>query len=348
MTSEFSRSHHADTNVCAGARPRAGRCRTVSLSACALLTLSGALAQNGPTIVSFGPLSQPVVAPGDIITLQIVGLKTVLPSVVKATGTPLPTELAGISVAFRRLGINLPGPPVAVPLFSIEQTRLCTDELLRPPPPTECLLTSITVQVPLFGAIPVGDHGGFFAISEDGVTSKLFYTGGSLVNVHVLTACARISDGSCGAVVPAVTHTNGSLVTASSPAKAGEVVVIYATGLGSTIVPVGQASPAPAARLGTFYLQFDFSPNARPRFPERAPFSPPRGPTPEFVGLTPGQVGLYQINVRIPEPIPPVTPCRVDATEGVNVISNLTITVATTAAPQYNSDGAAICVTPSQ
>jgi hypothetical protein len=313
-----------------------------------LLGLSGALAQSRPTIVGFGPPAQPAFAPGDILILQVVGLKTVLTGPIKASGPPLPTVLGGISVSFRRLGINLPGPPVAAPLFSIEQTLICTDELLRPPPPPDCLLTSITVQVPLFGATAVGDHGGFFSISENGVTGNLSWGRGSLVNIRVLDAC---SGGACGARVSAVTHADGTLVTAASPAKPGEVVVIYATGLGSTNPPVsaGQATPAPAPRAGSLYLQFDFSTNARPRFPEHTPFSPgPPGPTPEFVGLTPGQVGLYQINVKIPETIPPIPPCRISETEGVNVISNLTITVATSSASQNRSDGAGICVAPPQ
>ncbi len=194
-------------------------------------------------------------------------------------------------------------------------------------------------------------HGGYFAISEDGVTGHLFYAGGNLVNIHVLTACWSRSGAFCDARVPAVTHADGTLVTFDSPAKAGEVVVIYATGLGETDppVPAGQPTPTPAPRARyAFSLQFDFSPNARPRFPSRIPFSRPSGPAPEFVGLAPGQVGLYQINVRIPETIPPVALCHVDSTEGVNISSNLTITVATTNAPQNNSDGAAICVTPPQ
>jgi hypothetical protein len=189
-----------------------------------------------------------------------------------------------------------------------------------------------------------------FLISDNGVRSKVFGAAADPVDIHVLPACPDCDEPPGQRDLPrAVTHADGTLVSAASPATAGELVVIYATGLGETDpdVPLGQATPDPPPLVRKyFYLLFDFSPNARPRVPDHNPFARPFAPTPEFVGLTPGQVGLYQINVRIPDTIPPVPPCRVDAVEGVNVISNLTITVGTGASFYNNLDGAAICVAP--
>jgi uncharacterized protein (TIGR03437 family) len=82
---------------------------------------------------------------------------------------------------------------------------------------------------------------------------------------------------------------------AGSPAKAGDTVVIYTIGLGPTSpsVPSGTASPgSPLARvLGDTFVCFG---------PD-SPFQQAPCVAPGFVGLTPGLVGLYQLNVVIPQ-----------------------------------------------
>jgi hypothetical protein len=169
-----------------------------------------------------------------------------------------------------------------------------------------------------------------------------------------------------------VTHADGTLVTADAPGKAGEVLVIYAFGLGQTTpaVKTGSATPTPApvldpaSRLGsgrTLELQYDFRPNAEPSRPFNvltgviSP-TPPTAPVillaPVFVGLTPGQVGLYQINVQLPSAFPAaVLPCTTLAVGTGNpayppafVQSNLTIDIGGVS----SFDGAPICVQPGQ
>jgi hypothetical protein len=155
----------------------------------------------------------------------------------------------------------------------------------------------------------------------------------------------------CGGIV---THSDGSLITSDSPAKSGETVVIYAFGLGQTkpAVKTGDLTPMTAPRLGstTVAVQFDFRPNAMPSNPFVNPnvSGIPGSIVPEFVGLTPGQVGLYQINVKLPDTMPPVLPCS----QSLGVASNLTIDIASRTPSNMigppSFDGAPICVQPGQ
>jgi hypothetical protein len=96
-------------------------------------------------------------------------------------------------------------------------------------------------------------------------------------------------------------------------------------------------------------IQFDFRPNAMPSHPFVDPrIAAPVVPGPIFAGLTPGQVGLYQINVRIPDSLPRIPACTGVAPSPLisYVQSNLTIDIGGVSSLDF--DGAAICVQPPQ
>jgi uncharacterized protein (TIGR03437 family) len=90
---------------------------------------------------------------------------------------------------------------------------------------------------------------------------------------------------SSGAVV--AQHLDGSLILDTSPAAPGEYVVIYSSGLGATDIPVASGTASPA------------EPPARVADP---PVLTLNGNPVEvlFSGLTPGLVGLYQVNFQVP------------------------------------------------
>jgi uncharacterized protein (TIGR03437 family) len=86
---------------------------------------------------------------------------------------------------------------------------------------------------------------------------------------------------------------DGSLITAERPAAAGDVLIIYATGLGPVTQRIISGAPAPANPLAGVR-----DANISVRFGDVA------AQEVFFAGLTPGFVGLYQVNVRVPPGIP--------------------------------------------
>jgi uncharacterized protein (TIGR03437 family) len=95
-----------------------------------------------------------------------------------------------------------------------------------------------------------------------------------------------------------VTESNGATLTGTpgtQPVKAGDVIVIYAVGLGPTSpsVPDGTGSPsAPGLAEVPGTTQVCFGPES--------PFYQAPCAKASFTGLTPDAVGLYQITVTVP------------------------------------------------
>jgi uncharacterized protein (TIGR03437 family) len=82
------------------------------------------------------------------------------------------------------------------------------------------------------------------------------------------------------------------LVDSANPAKAGDVVVVYCTGLGATNPAVRSGEAAPASPLAKVVTPVTVTIGGQPA-------------TVQYAGLTPGLVGLYQVNVQIPSGVTP-------------------------------------------
>ena len=177
--------------------------------------------------------------------------------IVQASGTPLPTELDGVSVI-------VDGKPA--PMLAVANLPVANPVGMQ----------QINFQVP-------------FEVNWQGYTStpnlvEVRYKGFSTFAFPepVTSGIFVLPDGS-----PAVQHgSDYSPVTASNPAKKNEVIIIYATGLGSLISGQpkdGEPATGPAlagcppgVSIGTVL----------------------------YAGLTPGYVGLYQLNVRVAPSVP--------------------------------------------
>lgn len=84
-----------------------------------------------------------------------------------------------------------------------------------------------------------------------------------------------------------VRASNGDFVTASNPVHPSDRLTIYLTGMGQTLPEVPTGAPAPSDPLSSALLPSTVTLGGTPLFVE-------------FAGLTPGGVGVYQINVTVP------------------------------------------------
>ncbi|MCP5117283.1 MAG: hypothetical protein GY953_41190, partial [bacterium] len=104
------------------------------------------------------------------------------------------------------------------------------------------------------------------------------------------------------------TRGDGSLVSWDQPASAGEVIVLYATGLGPTNPnpPYGQVpnQAAPINRIDEFQLVLNGAAIEARRI--------------AYAGVTPGFAGLYQINFYLPDRTPESPEIRIAVGEHVS------------------------------
>jgi hypothetical protein len=315
------------------------------------LCLTAAFGQTSNTIFGAGyTLPAPInAAPGQILNLFVQGIGAGLTGGVAAPGLPLPTVLAGISVQLQQ--IYTP-QSMAVPILAVRPASTCASGISTGPSPCG-RYTVVTVQIPYEmapncsvgcpSAVSLGNSVQL-VVSENGVAGNAIELNPVLDAVHIANVCDIDTSASSACVpMPLITHADGSLISVFSPATPGEEVVVYALGLGATTpaAVTGQASPSPAVPTQAgFEMYFSYEANAGPSkgLPlgltvcYRLPVCPQY--TPVFSGLTPGYVGLYQVNYVIPQPAQRLPAC------GGGVASNLTLSVI----GATSFDGAGICV----
>lgn len=105
-----------------------------------------------------------------------------------------------------------------------------------------------------------------------------------------------------------------ALANAANPAARGEVVVIYCSGLGRTQPAVNAGSAAPSSPPAEAAVPVSVTIGGRPA-------------TVQFSGLTPGLVGLYQINVVVPPDSATGNAVPVVVSTGGAVSANVTMAV---------------------
>ncbi len=109
-------------------------------------------------------------------------------------------------------------------------------------------------------------------------------------------------------------HSDYSLVDATHPAHHGDALVMYLAGLGDTTPQVPSGEPSPSSPLAVPKVAPTLTIDGRPV-------------TIQFVGLTPGAVGLFQINFTVPGDERTNTPLDVVVEQGGVTANTTTLTV---------------------
>ena len=305
---------------------------------------------DNPLIVSAGysAPAQVSVAPGQIITFFVSGIGRSLSQKVTAASASLPKSLAGISATLQQASRQF-----ATPLVEVRPVSTCS-----PFPQVTCgTFTAVTVQVPfeLIEQVP-GNFSvpvpAMLIMAENGSPGGAVQLNPVVDQIHVIKACDLLASTPLAFFPcdPFVAHADGSLVWAGNPARGGEALVLYAYGLGRTTpaVATGEPTPDPGPTLRPYPLDFAFRVNALPSQPKPFPRAPDgsiviTGPASFFAGLTPGSVGLYQVNFVVPTVPDDLEPCDVGGVgwgSTFKVKSNLTVSIGGVA----SFDGAGICV----
>lgn len=221
------------------------------------------------------------VAPGSIAALFGVGLST---QTISASSVPLPTTLGGVTVKIG--GID-------APLFFVSPNQINLQV------PSGVSVGNAAIQVFNSGvAAAVGD--GTIAVTDASPGVFTLDVSGKNQAIAQNTDLSRNAD--------------FDKVPGARPEASGNVVVIYATGIGNTnpLVADGQAA------------------SSNPLAQATATTAVTIGGTPaevQFSGLTPGFVGLWQINVVLPANLPTnlATPMTVTLKGKQSLVTTLAI-----------------------
>ncbi len=178
------------------------------------------------------------------------------------SGSPLPTRLAGVSILVE----GVPAPILAVA-------------------PVGSGTEQINFQVPF--EVKGSTQFRYFETTPNAV--EIRYQGASVFAVPPQGAAGifLLNDGT-----PAIEHAaDYSLVTPSNPAHSGEAIIVYLTGLGP-VTPNGVSGVAAKGAAPVVTVC-------------GAPYAAGSSGWPFgsvlYAGLTPGYVGLYQVNLRLPQ-----------------------------------------------
>ncbi len=229
------------------------------------LGMNGATPRFTPQSVTNGASFVAGLPPaGGLATIFLSGLQGV-DGLTEAVATPLPGKLAGVSVYIGTSANRNPGGIVEAPLLAVVGANG---------------QQQINFQVPYeVGNAAAAD----VMVTANGVTAVV-----TQVNISTSAPGVFKVDATHGAIEHGADY---SAVTPGHPAAPGEIVLVYATGLGTVTPAVSDGASAPLKPLSTT---------------DQSPTVTIGGQAAEvlFSGLAPGKVGLYQLNVRVPKNAP--------------------------------------------
>jgi uncharacterized protein (TIGR03437 family) len=172
--------------------------------------------------------------------------------------------------------------------------------------------SGLTPSIGIANTFPVPAVLGGASVSVNGVAAPLLYAGPNQINFQVpfeasgsATVTATAGGVQTGTkIVPlasaapgifllpqgwaAALNADNSVNGASNAAAAGAAIAVYVTGLGAVSPPVATGTPAPTTSLSRVNAAVTATIGGMPA-------------TVLFAGLAPGYVGLYQVNIMVPQ-----------------------------------------------
>ncbi len=264
--------------------------------------------------------------PSTNVTVTLNGIHTTLGTVtVRLSGSLAGTETP---IVFRNGAVNAasfrPFAPLPVgAIFSVFGRNLERASSVAPQVPLPRRLGEVSVKLgdvdlPLFFAGPGQINAQVPYELPTGTTVSLVVKRGDIFTTpEVVTIVpaqpAIFTTNQSGSGQGVIVDPQFRLVDGSNAAAAGDVVLLFATGLGATNPPVASGTAPPADTLARVVLPVTVTVGGR----EAAV---------EFAGLAPNFVGLYQVNVRVPQGVAPSGSTPVVMTQG-GIASN-TVTLA--------------------
>ncbi|SRR5579871_962751 len=239
-------------------------------------TVTSALVYQGGTVsaASYAPSPTPLTA-GGLVSIFGVNLST---GTGIASSLPLPTSLAGVSV-------TIGGFPAAMVSTSTspQQINLEVPWEVQGAAQADVVVSSNGVITPPQTVMLAPASPALFTVSQNGTGPGAFLHGADY-----------------------------SAVSATAPAKAGEVVLLYATGLGAVQTPLadGNASAGTDATVSPVTVMIGG-----------------QAATVQYAGMAPGFAGLYQVNVVIPSGVPSGDALVVVSVGGIATGAQATITM---------------------
>lgn len=231
---------------------------------------------------------------GNMVTLTVSGF-TVLPSGYDAATTP--PRLSRLVNAADGQRPVAPGGLISIFGDGMSPVNVATKQIPLPTALGESCLTINGNPLPL---IFVSDKqiNAQLPFNLNGNVTMILRTPGGVsdsFNFTILPTAPGIFrqnvEGLTDAVPVIVNGRNGLLATGSNPIRRGDRITIYLTGLGKTNPPIAEGLPAPAAPLSSAVT----APTVLLGNTEIGV---------EFAGLSPGQVGINQINAIVPHNAP--------------------------------------------
>jgi uncharacterized protein (TIGR03437 family) len=190
-----------------------------------------------------------------------------------------------------------PGGLISVYGQQMSPVNIATQEIPLPTALGESCLTVNGIAVPMLFVSSQQINGQLPTNVNGNATMTLRTPGGISNNFYfsILPAAPSIfRTGTAGPETGLATvfrNDNGQLITPTNPIHPGDIIVIYATGMGPTSPAVSSGMPALASPLSNTVIEAFVTLGGVPL-------------NVLYAGLVPGEVGVYQVNASVPWSVP--------------------------------------------